>query len=213
MRSIAALFGISAVAGISFLGYSQHVGYQNMNTEDGYNLFCELDRNCRKLTDNEITLAKTMFGDSIDYSQVNVFTGLPADTTLSPQQQRDVVAAVRYGNLYIPENFWQYDLFSRQSVIIHEMVHIWQDQNNIQYNLRVPSDLYDYPVSLRGEFSQYGVEQQATIVQNLFMDRAIFAAGGRRSRAICESIARHERLVGPYIPSIGRTAGCTKPMI
>ena len=127
----------------------------------------------RALTPGEIEMAKTVFGDSIDYSKVrihndtsNMFQG--KNTTVTPN-----------GELYCANNY--VDDFSKDSRhhFIHEMTHVWQYQNNV-LTPRVAAatqwvksgfcytDCYSYKPDPKKDLLDYNLEQQADMVADLF---------------------------------------------
>jgi hypothetical protein len=127
----------------------------------------------RKLTPGEIDLAKSVFGNSIDYSKVrihndksNVFQG--KNVTVTPN-----------GELYCANNYC--DDFSKESRhhFIHEMTHVWQYQNNV-LSPRAAAvtewvksgfcyhDCYSYHADPKKDLVDYNLEQQADMVADLF---------------------------------------------
>jgi len=176
MRSLLIIFATVVNTGMAYADSSyersRHLGYSDANETGGYNPLCEADPICRKMSPNEIAFARTMFGDSIDYSLVNVFRHLPHDTTVPFAERAEIIAGVRYGNLYIP-GYW-------------------------------------YPHSLPDSFEDYGVEQQASIIQDLYVMRRAFNQSGRVTPSrLCNDIHRFENFVLPLNSAIGATPGCT----
>jgi len=131
----------------------------------------------RPLTTGEIKLAKTVFGDSIDYSTVNIFDGAyiffqPNHSGMTPN-----------GNIYMRDCFSED--YSKENphdrgFFIHEMTHVWQFQNKvlnpvaaaIELNLKHKfnyADAYDFHLDGKKDLTDYGMEQQAAIVQEYFM--------------------------------------------
>src|ERR1035437_383146 len=83
----------------------------------------------REMTPGEIELARSVFGNSINYSKVRIHnsTYLPACA-----QGRNIITP--NGELYCGANYC--DDFSKtdagtQRLFVHEMTHVWQYQNNI----------------------------------------------------------------------------------
>ncbi len=130
----------------------------------------------RPLTKGEAALAKTVFGDSIDYATVTIndgkFAGFhPEGTAMAPN-----------GNLYMygcyVDDYSQLETYG-QSLFIHEMTHVWQYQNKIlapiaeavklnlkhKFNYRAA---YDYTLEAGRDLTDYNMEQQASIVQDHF---------------------------------------------
>lgn len=130
----------------------------------------------RPLTTGEVKLAKSVFGDSIDYATVTVndgkFAGFhPEGTAMAPN-----------GNLYMygcySDDYAQLEIYG-QALFIHEMTHVWQYQNKIlapiaeavklnlkhKFNYRAA---YDYELEAGKDLTDYNMEQQASIVQDHF---------------------------------------------
>ena len=129
-------------------------------------------RDARSLTSGEIELARSVFGDAIDYVQVHLVR-----RKWWPFQPRGVVMAPT-GNIHFhpDDHLWSED-FSRerlslQGLFIHEMTHVWQSQKRGRFYLalmRHPFCRYDYKLAPGRPFSHYGLEQQAEIVRHAFL--------------------------------------------
>ncbi|MEA3002766.1 MAG: hypothetical protein QOH81_1554 [Sphingomonadales bacterium] len=129
-------------------------------------------RDSRSLTEGEIALAGSVFGDAVDYGRVRIHRG-----RWWPFQTRNIVMAPD-GDIYFhPESpLWTDDFAGEslpaQGLFIHEMTHVWQAQSGGRWYLplmRHPFCRYRYSLlqgrSLRG----YGLEQQAEIVRHAFL--------------------------------------------
>ena len=135
---------------------------------------------CRPLTPGEIELARTIFGDAIDYSKVRMFRG-----KWWPLQPRRSAMAPMGDIWFHPDGGgWSND-FSKESLgqqgfWIHEMTHVWQTQKGGRFYLpliRHPFCRYAYELEPGKRFARYGIEQQAEIVRHRFLaDRGICAA-------------------------------------
>ena len=126
----------------------------------------------RPLTPGEIELARSVFGDAIDYAAVRMVKGKwwpfhPRNAAMAPM-----------GDIYFhPEGQVWSDDFSkeplgRQGFFIHEMTHVWQSQTKGRFYLplmRHPFCRYDYRIREGRPFDRYGLEQQAEIVRHLFL--------------------------------------------
>ena len=126
----------------------------------------------RSLTSGEIELARSVFGDSIDYSKVTLIHGKfwpfhPRRSAMAPM-----------GDIYFhPEGGgWSEDFarepLGRQGFFIHEMTHVWQAQKGGRFYLplmRHPFWRYDYSFREGKPFDRYGLEQQAEIVRHRFV--------------------------------------------
>jgi len=128
----------------------------------------------RSLTPGEIALARSVFGDAIDYSQVRLVLG----KWWPFQPPRSAMAPM--GNIYFHPNGggWSED-FSKaqrhaQGFFIHEMTHVWQTQKGGRFYLplmRHPFCHYRYEIVPGRPFARYGLEQQAEIVRHAFLLR------------------------------------------
>lgn len=128
----------------------------------------------RPLTGGEIALARSLFGEAIDYAQVTVrrrkfFPLHPRGVTMAPM-----------GHLHFHPLAAHYcDDFAAaplalQGHFIHEMVHVWQAQTRGRWYLvlrRHPWCRYDYALRPGLSLAQYGLEQQAEIVRHAFLLR------------------------------------------
>ena len=126
----------------------------------------------RSLTAGEIEMARSVFGDSIDYSKVRLVEG--KWWPLHPRR----AAMAPMGNMYFhPDGAGWSDDFSKESLsdrgfFIHELTHVWQAQNSGRFYLplmRHPFCRYAYRLKPGKPFHRYGVEQQAEIVRHVFL--------------------------------------------
>ena len=131
----------------------------------------------RSLTPGEIELARSLFGDAIDYARVRLIEGKwwpfhPRGAAMAPM-----------GNIYFhPEGGGWSDDFAtesvrRQAFFVHELTHVWQTQAKGRFYLplmRHPFCRYDYELKPGKPFERYGLEQQAEIVTHRFLaDRGV----------------------------------------
>ena len=145
----------------------------------------------RSLTPGEIALARSVFGDAIDYGRVRLKHGKwwpfhPRGTAMAPM-----------GHIYFhPDGGGWSDDFSaeplrRQAFFIHEMTHVWQAQKGGRFYLplmRHPFCRYAYRLMPGKPFRRYGLEQQAEIVARRFLaDRGVACRRCRRRRLFCRS--------------------------
>ncbi|MEY2928251.1 MAG: hypothetical protein RL367_2728 [Pseudomonadota bacterium] len=126
----------------------------------------------RALTDAEINLAASVFGDAIDYARVRITNRKwaffqPRKTVMAP------MGSIHFhpkGELYC-DDFCGKDL-SAQGLFIHEMTHVWQYQQGLFLPLRRhPFCRYDYSLKPGWPLRKYGIEQQAEIVRHWFLLR------------------------------------------
>jgi hypothetical protein len=134
------------------------------------NLDQQLARNSRSLTSGEVRLAKSKFGDAINYRDTAIVHGsyIPFARSMTPN-----------GKMYYPGIDYSSD-YSREGVglqgkFIHEMTHVWQFQtgrSTLSFGLaHIFHGQYKYiPVKNPARpFQNYGIEQQAMIMQDYFM--------------------------------------------
>ena len=123
------------------------------------------------MTAGEIRIARSIFGDAIDYSRVTLRRRKWAFF-----QPRSVTMAPR-GHLHFhPHGEGYCDDFARESTIrqgllIHELTHVWQTQTLGDWYLitrRMPWARYDYSLKPGWPLTRYGIEQQAEIVKHAF---------------------------------------------
>lgn len=143
----------------------------------------------RSLTPAEIALARTVFGDAIDYAQVRVANRKwiffqPRNTTMAP---RGNIHFHPGGGLY-REDFGGAGI-ELQGLFVHEMVHVWQHQRGIFLPLkRHPFCRYDYALKPGQKFEKYGLEQQAEIVRHAFLLRKGYKVPGAPGAAQYDSL-------------------------
>lgn len=128
----------------------------------------------RPLTPGETELARTMFGEAIDYAQVRVANAKwiffqPRAVAMAP------MGCIHFhpkGDLYCDD--FAHARADAQGLFLHEMTHIWQTQQRGRYYLplmRHPFCRYDYALKPGQPFKRYGLEQQAEIVRHTFLLR------------------------------------------
>ena len=119
----------------------------------------------RLLTVSEVTLARSVFGDSIDLDGVQLKTAwwVLKNYAVSPN-----------GNIYFNPADWITDFseasLGKQSWLIHELTHVWQLQQGLKVVRGAVIDRrYDYVLEVGKPFFKYGIEQQARMVQDYFI--------------------------------------------
>jgi hypothetical protein len=126
----------------------------------------------RSLTPGEIALARSVFGEAIDYSRVRLHKG-----KWWPFHPRNAAMAPMGDVWFHPDGGVWSDDFSkeplgRQGFFIHEMTHVWQSQKCGRFYLplmRHPFCRYSYELKPGKPFRRYGLEQQAEIVSHVFL--------------------------------------------
>ncbi|WP_072037780.1 type VI secretion protein [Enterobacter sp. Bisph1] len=124
----------------------------------------------RLLTSGELRLAKSVFGNSINYHTVWIHH----DSYLPFGLQNKEYAMSPNGEIYFRD--WYRKDFSQEKIdlqhlFIHEMTHVWQRARGMHVRLRgLFSWNADYGYRLDGrKLSQYPLEQQAQIVADSFV--------------------------------------------
>ena len=127
---------------------------------------------CRPLTTGEVEMARSIFGDALDYSKVRLFEG-----KWWPFHPRRAAMAPTGDIWFHPDGGgWSEDFshepLSRQGFFIHELTHVWQAQRGGLLYLplmRHPFCRYAYRLDRGRTFLEYGIEQQAEIVRHRFL--------------------------------------------
>ena len=147
--------------------------------------------NARHLTDGETALARSVFGDAIDYPRVRMVR-----RKWWPLQPRNTIMTPSGSLHFHPNgNAWSDD-FSKeglalQGLFIHEMTHVWQAQKRGRFYLplmRHPFCRYDYAIRAGWPLERYGLEQQAEIVSHAFLMRRGVGVPGVPPRSQLETI-------------------------
>lgn len=128
----------------------------------------------RTLTQEEVALARSMFGEAIAYDRVRIH-----NRKYWPFQPRRVTMAPDGDLWFHPQGGLYCDDFCAsplniQGLFIHEMTHAWQAQRGGKWFLplmRHPFCRYDYVMQPGKPFAHYGLEQQAEIVRHAFLLR------------------------------------------
>lgn len=119
----------------------------------------------RKLTAGEIVLARSVFGSNIKLDDVHLKTArwVLKNYAVSPN-----------GNIYFHPADWIADFshasIGKQSWLIHELTHVWQLQQGLKVvRGALINRRYDYVLETGKSFFNYGIEQQARMVQDYFV--------------------------------------------
>ena len=135
----------------------------------------------RSLTDEEVALARSVFGDAIDYARMKMVRGKwwpfhPRNAAMAPMGN---IHFHPHGDLW-SEDFATKPLW-RQGLFIHELTHVWQAQTRGRFYLplmRHPFCRYWYDFVPGKPFERYGLEQQAEIVRHVFLLRHGYVLDG-----------------------------------
>ena len=121
----------------------------------------------RQLTAGEIALARSVFGNSLKLDGVQLKTAwwVLKHYAVSPN-----------GNIYFHPADWVTDFsqcsLGKQSWLIHELTHVWQLQQGLKVvRGAIINRRYDYVLESGKSFFNYGIEQQARMVQDYFVRR------------------------------------------
>jgi hypothetical protein len=126
----------------------------------------------RALTPGERALTTSLFGTAIDPDAVRLHRA-----KWFPFQPRNVAMAPDGGIWFHPEgDLWRDDFAAAsepmQGLLVHELTHVWQHQRGICLPLRRhPFCRYDYAIIPGRALCDYGIEQQAMIVEDVFRGR------------------------------------------
>lgn len=129
----------------------------------------------RALTSGEVALLKPLFRDGIDYARVRVI-----DNSF-PLQPENVYMTPR-GHIYAPGSLFRADFSlassGQREVFVHEMTHVWQFENGMDLigagtvefikNRGSYEKAYAYELATARDLVEYGMEQQASIVEDFF---------------------------------------------
>lgn len=145
----------------------------------------------RPLTQEEVTLARSVFGEAIAYDRVRIH-----NRKYWPFQPRRVTMAPDGDLWFHPRGGLYCDDFCSsplniQGLFIHEMTHAWQAQRGGKWFLplmRHPFCRYDYVMQPGKPFARYGLEQQAEIVRHAFLLRQGITLPDRPTLAIYDAI-------------------------
>lgn len=196
---------------VGLVALNELSGYNAFDLTGSFNLACHIDPTCRKLTDEEIELARQYFGDDIDYDRVNYFTrptrwGFGPTSRTTSEGTFNIAASVAHGNIYeVSENYRDTENTRyKNSVFIHEMAHVWQYQNGFltPHYLRKEGhdDIYAVDIDAYDTFAEFGVEQQAEIIQTIFDLHARRDNGRDLGELSCETLNKYIDIASQVIP-------------
>jgi len=148
----------------------------------------------RALTAGERKMAEAVFGKALDYDKVRIKKGRIGGPLHVDNSARTFGNSIYMHNLY-QEDFSKASL-PMQGLFIHEMTHVWQFQNRVM-NLSLKDvwnmvshrkDAYEYTLDKNKDLKDYGIEQQASIVQEYFlMGKTGTSAHHRRCQNQCDN--------------------------
>ncbi|GAC1377645.1 MAG: hypothetical protein NVS3B3_01620 [Aquirhabdus sp.] len=121
----------------------------------------------RALTEGERALAKSVFGDALKLDSIRICSSplILKGYAMSPN------GSVYFNPKDLSDDFSKLSL-PTQSWLIHEFVHVWQMQQGIKVVRHALFDRrYRYILEEGKAFFQYGLEQQAKMVEDYFLKR------------------------------------------
>lgn len=140
----------------------------------------------RNMTSGELKMAKSVFGDAINFGEKGEGVGI-YNGKWRPFQG-DNRAMAPNGNIYFPGNAYKKDFSdltlknlsdANRRTFIHEMTHVWRYQHGKAVKSRgfalgvlsMIGDPYIYKLDTSKDLSDYGLEQQAAIVGDYYAVR------------------------------------------
>lgn len=134
---------------------------------------------CRSLTSGEVSLAREIYADSVDYDRVRIHYR----NFVFWQGARYIITP--NGQIYLGRGLRGIADFSKtglpmQGLFIHEMAHVWQHQHGIRVLLRgaieqilhfLGFDQYRYRLEAGKALAAYRLEQQGEILRDYFLAR------------------------------------------
>ncbi|WP_173910096.1 hypothetical protein [Acinetobacter sp. Marseille-Q1618] len=135
----------------------------------------------RHLTEGEIHISQSVFGNLIDYSKVLVM-----NQPYLPWQPVGILMAPN-GCIHMKDADFCCDFskesLSNQAIFIHEMAHVYQHQKNINVLLKGAIlqialyasygkyNPYRYTLQMHKKYQDYNIEQQGDIARDIFLKR------------------------------------------
>ena len=165
----------------------------------------------RGLTAGERAIAASVFGDAIDCDKVRLrrakwFMFQPAWVTMAPD-----------GDIWFHPNggVWCEDFTQRglgfRTHLVHELTHVWQRQQGINLILsRRPFAPYRYlPLVPDKAFTAYGIEQQASIVEDAYWLREGGDIIGAPPLSVYDALLPFRPALPKPVPAAADPAGAT----
>jgi type VI secretion system secreted protein VgrG len=131
----------------------------------------------RRLTPGEIKLARSVFGDSIEYKNVHI------SNKSIPFVQPENAAMTLMSDILMHNHYREdYSTAPAQArgLFIHEMTHVWQAQNKVKLPVTAALGLqlknrfnyqaaYPFLLDKKKDLTDYNLEQQASILQEYYL--------------------------------------------
>ena len=155
----------------------------------------------RPLTRGEIDMARSIFGDALDYGKVKVYRRRYLWFGLQPKN----CAMTPNGHLYFHASCCLDD-FSRgnagqQHWFMHEMVHVWQHQLRYPVKLRGALRIglgYAYTLAPQRRLCDYNMEAQGELLADYFALTHLRAPGAMRQPQYAESGAMYRAVLADF---------------
>jgi S-adenosylmethionine:diacylglycerol 3-amino-3-carboxypropyl transferase len=138
----------------------------------------------RALTAGERGFLAPLFGDSIDYEAIRIVRG----RVFPLMGSRTVVTLgeVVYAPVGVYCDDFAHANVERQALLVHEVAHVWQHTNGVRVVTAAVRTFvatagrygraYRYELADGRDLADYGIEQQATILEHYFLARGETAA-------------------------------------
>jgi hypothetical protein len=147
----------------------------------------------RPLTAGEIGIARSVFGDAIDYEPVRI-----SHRRWWPFQPREILMSpCGHVHVHPASSLWSEDYAAErielQGLLLHELTHVLQAQERGRWYLplmRHPFCRYRYEIEPGKPFDAYGLEQQGEIVRHVFFARNCRTLPGMAGIEPLEAIIR-----------------------
>lgn len=171
----------------------------------------------RPLTAGEISMAAAIFGDQLDYKKIRVINRKFGIFSFKNGGRTFLNTVNISGTAYC-------DDYSRQAphlkaFFIHELTHIWQYQTRplwlasnaieegLRYNFNYKTAAYTYKLDLRKKFTDYGYEQQASIIEDFFRLcwHGLRSHNGRCQNAnlgVRDRLKYYRKILSPHFPPV-----------
>ncbi len=133
----------------------------------------------RGLTPGERAFLAPLFGEAVDYDAIRIVRG-----RAFPMQGSRTLITIRQ-TVFAPapvycDDFAQVEL-ERQAILVHEVAHVWQHTNGINVMAGAVraffasggryTRAYHYQLAPGRDLVEYGIEQQASILEHYFLTR------------------------------------------
>lgn len=164
----------------------------------------------RPLTTGEIAMARQLFKDSLDYSEVRVHNGeylpfglQPDDTAMTPNGE------IYFNPAYFLEDFSQAKRLEDRRWFMHEMVHVWQHQLGYWVRLRGAIRIglsYEYELKSGKTLGDYNMEAQGDLLADYFMLKFMNAPAQMVQTQYMNSLPLFEEVLDAFLKNPSDTA-------